>query len=246
LIIIFCLFLITGCKEPEVIIKTVVETVEKTVINTVVETVTVTVVETVEAKEETEEKTVEKPRPVPEKETDTISFSGSGDSIINIDKPDIPMVVHITGNSSSTYFSVTSYDKEGEYLELLVNTTETYDGIRSLDFLSGELTTRFEIKSTDEWTIEILPVSSVRVLSVPGSIEGKNDEVIKLSGGVPDLATISGNDIGGYFGIFTYNGFKDLIVNETEPYEGTVMLENDIGYMEIMAEDNWSIEITEK
>lgn len=239
-------FLFSGCKKPEVIVRTVVETVEKTVVETVVETVTVTVVETVEVATETKERAIKKPRPAPKEEADSIVFSGSGDSVIDIDKPDMPMVVHITGNSDSGHFAVTSYDKDGEYMELLVNTTEPYDGIRPLDFLTGEMTSRFEIISTGEWKIELLPVSSLRILAIPGKIEGKNDEVIKISGDAADLAIISGNESGGYFGIFTYNDFKDLIVNETDPYEGTVILESSITFIEIKAEGNWSIEITTK
>lgn len=238
---------LTGCGEPEVIIKTVVETVEKVIVETVTETVTVTVVETVEVEKENGEKTTEKVGPVPKGEdTDSIILNGSGDSVIDFDKPDTPMAAHIVGNPSSRYFSVTSYDKEGEYMALLVSTTEPYDGIRPLDFMPGELTSRFEIESVDDWTIEILPVSSLRVFSVPGKMEGTGDEVIKISGEVPDLAKISGNEAGSYFGIFTYNSFKDLIVNETEPYEGTVMLESEITFIEVVAEGDWSIEITAK
>ena len=253
-------FTFSGCREPEVVVETVV----KTVIETVVETVVETVIETVEIEKEiieepskeeiieepSKEESVEKPTgetgPVQNEETESIILNGSGDSIVDIDKPNVPMVVHIVGNSSSGYFGVTSYDKEGEYLDLLVNTAEPYDGIRTLDFLPGEWTSRFEVKSTDTWIIEILPISSIRVLSVPGKIEGKDDEVLKISGGVPDLAKISGNDSGGYFGIFTYNGFEDLIVNETDPYEGTVMLDREITFIEVKAVGNWSIEITTK
>jgi len=250
-IFLISIFTFSACREPEVVIETVVETVIKTVVETVVETV----IETVEVekeiiekpvKEEIVEKPTEETGPVPNEETESIILNGSGDSIVDIDKPDLPMVVHIVGNSSSGYFGVTSYDKEGEYLDLLVNTTEPYDGIRTLDFLPGEQTSRFEVASSDSWTIEILPISSIRVLSVPGKIEGKDDEVIKISGGVPDLAIISGNNSGGYFGIFTYNDIKDLIVNETDPYEGTVMLDSETIFIEVIAVGDWSIEITTK
>ncbi len=242
-IFLISIFTFSGCREPKVVIETVIETVIKTVIETV--EVEKEIIEK-PAKKEIVEKPTKETGLVPKEETESIILNDSGDSIVDIDKPNLPMVVHIVGNSSSGYFGVTSYDKEGEYLDLLVNTTEPYDGIRTLDFLPGEWTFRLEVKSIDTWTIEILPISSLRVLSVPGKIEGQGDEVFKISGGVSDLAKISGNASGGYFGIFTYNDFKDLIVNETDPYEGTVMLDSEITFIEVTAVGSWSIEITTK
>ncbi len=244
------MFVFSSCRKPEVIIKTIVETSVETVVETVIETVieTVEVEKIIEkpAGEEILEEPGEEAGPVPKEEIESIIFNGSGDSIIDINKSDLPMVVHITGNSSSGYFGVTSYDKEGEYLDLLVNTTEPYDGIRPLDFSPDEWTARFEIVTADAWTIEILPLFSIKVFTIPGKIEGKDDEVLKLSGGIPDLAIISGNDSGSYFGIFTHNDFKDLIVNETEPYEGTVLLDSEAIFIEVIAVGDWSIEITTK
>ena len=193
-----------------------------------------------------EEEIVEEPTEEIEPEPEPIILSGSGDSIIDIEKSNISMVVHIIGNSSSSHFAVTSYNKNGERIELLVNTTEPYNGIRPLDLMSGEWTSRFEISASGDWIIEVLPLSSLRVLFVPGSIEGKDDEVFIVTGGIPDLAKINGNNSSNYFGVLAYNGGRDLLVNTTDPYDGTVMLNNKTIIIEVIAIDGWSIEINEK
>lgn len=175
-----------------------------------------------------------------------IILTGNGDSIVDFENPFNLAIVHITGNASSRHFAVKNYDGNGNYLDLLVNTTDPYDGIRPLDFGNNEHTTRFEVKAVGEWKIEILPLTSARVLNVPGSIEGKGDEVLILRGGKPDLAKIKGNASSRHFAIKAYGNYADLLVNTTDPYEGTVIVRSDTVVIEIKAEGNWSIEITSK
>lgn len=176
-------------------------------------------------------------------------ISGSGDSVVDIDKPVGLAIAHITGNQESRFFSVKNYDINGNGLDLLVNTTDVYDGVRPLDFDSDEHTTRFEITSSGDWKIEVLSISSSRIVQVPGIVEGFGDEVIILEGEDPDLAIIRGNNESRYFGVISYsiNGsYLDLHVNTTDPYEGTVILDSDTKIFEIKSSGKWEIEITSK
>lgn len=238
LIIVYLSFTFTGCPS-----KLAEEVVEETTEEIVTTEETEPTIE-----EETEEKKEEKEEPQQIPEPEPITLKGTGDSIVDIDKPDIAMVVYIQGNAGSRYFGVTSYDKDGNRIDLLVNTSEPYDGIRPIDFRKGEWTSRFEIKAIGDWTIEVLPIlpEHIRALSVPGTIEGKDDEVFVLTGDTPDLANITGNAEGRYFGVFTYNGGRDLLVNTSEPYKGTVMLNQKAFMIEVIAVGSWKIEITSK
>ncbi len=175
-----------------------------------------------------------------------IIFSGSGDSIVNIEKENIAMAVHIKGNSSSRHFAIKSYDINGEYIELLVNTTDPYDGICPLDFMSGEWTTRFEVTASGSWSIELVPLTSLRVLTIPGTIEGNGDEVFMLNGGTPDTAKIIGNSSSSHFAVKSYGDDRDLLVNTTEPYDGEVLLDSSAVIIEVISESSWSIEIFER
>ena len=51
-----------------------------------------------------------------------------GDSAIDFENPFPIGIAHIIGNSASRYFGITSYDNSGETIDLLVNTTDPYEG----------------------------------------------------------------------------------------------------------------------
>ena len=184
--------------------------------------------------------------PEPPATPEPLVLSGSGDSIVDVERPDTPALIHITGNDAGQHFAVMSYDSEGERIELLVNVTDPYDGICPLDFMSGEHTTRLEISATGEWRVEILPLTAARTLTVPGSIEGEGDDVLWLVGATPDLATIVGNAGGHYFGAWAYGDGRDMLVNTTDPYEGTVILSSDATLLALQATGAWNVTVTGK
>jgi hypothetical protein len=56
-------------------------------------------------------------------------FDGAGPSVVDISKgPDQVFVAYITANAAGRYCGITSYDSAGEQVDLLVNTTEPYEG----------------------------------------------------------------------------------------------------------------------
>lgn len=180
------------------------------------------------------------PTPIP----DPVVLSGSGDSVVDFENPFDISIAHITGNAGSRHFSVKSYESTGDSYELLVNTTDPYEGTVLLD-VAVTHTTRFEIAATGEWTIIVDSVINARELIVPGIIEGNGDDVIILREGTPDLAHIKGNEQARHFSVKGYGSSSDLIVNTTDPYEGTVILASDTILLEISATGAWSIEVTE-
>ena len=162
---------------------------------------------------------------------------------MDIDRPNDAALIRITGNDAGRFFAVKSYDSDGNSIDLLVNTTDPYDGILPLDFMQDEYTTRLEISAAGAWEIEILPLSSGRVLEGPNSIEGAGSDVIFLSGDSQDLATITGNAAERYFGVQGYNGGRNTLVNTTDAYEGTVLLHQDTLVLVVSAEGAWEIQI---
>lgn len=181
---------------------------------------------------------------------DPIVLDGAGDSVVDFENPFTISIVHIIGNSNGSHFSVVNYDANGEYLDLLVNTSDPYEGFGPIDFYDNSHTTRFEVNATGEWKIEVLPVSTVRALSIPGIIEGLGDEVVQLVGAKPDKAYILGNQTGSnHFSIVsssTKGDYLDLLVNTSDPYEGTVLIDGESTYLEINSSDKWSIDIKGK
>lgn len=180
--------------------------------------------------------------PTPEPTPTPAVFSGSGDSVVSLNKSQEPMIIHISGNAQSQHFAVESYDAAGNYLELLANTIEPYDGVRPIDFLEDHHTTRLQVTAVGDWRIELMPITAARVLSVPGEISGNGDDVIILNG-TPDVATISGNQAASNFAVIGYGTFPDLLVNTIEPYQGQVIVEPDTVVLEVNATGPWTIVI---
>jgi hypothetical protein len=177
--------------------------------------------------------------PVP----DPIVLTGSGDDVVDFENYFDIAVVRIAGNAAGRHFAVANFGADGSRYELLVNTTEPYSGVRPLDFRANQHTTRFEITATGEWSIEILPITEARELEVPGVIDGVGDDVVRLSGTVPDIATIIGNEADRHFAVRGYHDRIDLLVNTTDPYSGRVSLNPNTVVLEITAVGEWTIEI---
>lgn len=175
------------------------------------------------------------PKPIP--------LSGFGDNIVDFKKWDGPAIA-IINYSGSHNFIVKSYDSSGSSVDLLVNTIGTYKGTVAIDFYSDEYSSRFEIKASGSWDIEILPLSSARTKSVPGTITGNSDDVVILTGKAPDLikANSKGNS---NFIVWSYSERnRDLVFNEIAPYSGTALLDSSTIVLTINAEGDWSLEIT--
>lgn len=191
------------------------------------------------------------PTPPPDTPTPVVTatpaeFSGNGDSIVDVAKSNEPMIAIIQGNSEGRLFAVTSLDANNQHIALLVNTTDPYFGVRPVDFRTGELTTRFEVKAIGGWSIDLLPLTSANKLNVPSEIKGSGDDVLILTGGIPDIAAITGNSSSRLFAVVGYGSRSDLLVNTTDPYQGQVILNPDTLVLVITAMDEWSIAIAEK
>lgn len=183
--------------------------------------------------------------PTPTSTPEPIHLTGNGSDIVDIDKWDGPAIIVIDANASSRHFALTNYDANNNPIDLLVNTTDPYTGIRPLDWRDGEDTHRLEITATGDWIITILPVSSMAVLEVPGKFEGNGDFVFQLAGQPADLAIIVGNQDSRHFAVLTYSTEGiDLLENTTEPVDNKYMMDGGVFAIEVKATGPWSIEIT--
>ena len=179
------------------------------------------------------------PTPLPEPK----AYSGSGSDVVAIEKPgglDAVVIVHVVGNAESSYFGVTGFDEAGKQTDLLVNTTDPYDGITLLDARKGQTTTRLQVEAQGDWTIEVRPLAMARAAAVPGTTSGAGDDVLLLDG-KPDTAHIVGNAEGRYFGVIGHGKRYDLLVNTTDPYDGRVIVNRDTVVIEVKATGEWEV-----
>lgn len=165
--------------------------------------------------------------------------------MVDLAKWDGAAIVKITHTGGSN-FAIWSDNANGEHIDLMVNTVGNYQGTLPLDFL-GESTTRFEVTAGGAWEIQVLPVAMVRRENIPGTFQGKGDDVVAFEGGAPDLLKANASNASENFAIFTYgdNG-RDLAINEIAPYTGTVVIDRQTFVIVITATGPWSIEITAK
>lgn len=174
-----------------------------------------------------------------------ISLSGSGDDVVNVNKPEGPAIARISTTSSGGNFVVWNLDEDGQHIDLLVNEIGKYSGARPIDIRDRDNTVRFEVNADGPWKIDVVPVSSAKKANVPGKVSGSGDEVILLRGDSPDTATISHSGDSNF--VVTAYGTRgpDLLVNEIGTYNGTVVLGN-AEVLEIVAGGNWSIDISRR
>lgn len=175
-----------------------------------------------------------------------IVFSGSGDDIVDLDIPDDfgDYVFQICGNESAEHFSVISYNSQGEYSELLVNTSDPYEGV-TMD--ASQDVARLEVKATGEWSISVTSLYSMPMVGLDEVHGGTGDAVFLNAGGAGDgTAHISGNEESRHFAVTAYvldgDVFdRELWVNTTEAYEGTVMTGGTPIIIVVDASDAWEI-----
>ncbi|HIS51503.1 MAG TPA: zinc ribbon domain-containing protein [Candidatus Onthomonas avicola] len=195
-----------------------------------------------ESAEDVAEDTEEEEFIIPE----PIVFSGSGDDIVDLDIPEDfgEYVFQISGNEEARHFSVISYNSQGEYSELLVNTSDPYEGV-TVD--ASQDVARLEVKATGEWSITVTSLYSMPIVELDEVHGGTGDAVFLNAGGAGDgTAHISGNEESRHFAVTAYvldgDVFdRELWVNTTEPYEGTVMTGGTPIIIVVDASDAWEI-----
>lgn len=181
----------------------------------------------------------ETPTPVPT--LAPIILQGTGDSVVDVQKPDIAMVARIVYNGGSN-FAVWNVDANGNDIDLLVNTIGAYQGVVPIDFLQSEYTARFKITASGAWQIELLSLASARRETIPGTFQGTGDDVIYLDGATPDLLTANATGSSNFI-VWEYGTARDLLINEIAPYTGTVAMSRNTVLIVVNATGPWAIEI---
>lgn len=243
LLVVFILYIIAACaQEPEKIIETVIIEITSTTVPTSTPTETQEPTNTPKPTNTPLPATAQKEIPSPTPPFEPIIFTGTGDDVIDFPSEFVVTLARITGNANSQHFAVKSFDFWGDPIDLLVNTLDPYEGTHLLGYVDL-YPHRFEVTATGEWKIEILSIVDAIQLDTPGLIEGVGDDVIVVTF-EPDLAHIIGNEQAQHFAVKSYGPSRDLLVNTTDPYDGTVILDEITLFITFTATGPWSIEVT--
>ncbi len=195
------------------------------------------------------ETTPETTKPTTEPTTETVSdsphalqstHSGTGDSVLQSIKVTFPSLFRFSTQDDS-HHDVKAYYGDGEYdYDLLVNSSDPYTGST---YLLPDRTYDILIHCADAWTAEIYKVG----YTSDTAFTGQSDHVTEIF--QPETKyydiTYTGDDhfsVKQRYGTGEYD--YELLVNETDPYSGTVRLTypDDLCFFEITGEEgSWTI-----
>ena len=175
-----------------------------------------------------------------------MTFTGTGNKVIDFQKWDGPAIVEVIYNGTGT-FVVTKNSSPAAPNEQFINKTGSYNGSLPIDFLTSEYTSQFGVTTIGQWKIQIIHPSGARTEIVPTTITGNGDDVVYLTGLVPDQLTLDASQATGIFTVHGYrSGIWDLIAKETAPYTGTLTAAAGVTVLQITATGVWSIGVTGK
>lgn len=174
---------------------------------------------------------------------DPVVLTGTGDQVVDVEKWAGPALAKITHQGGGN-FIIWTFDSNGNKIELLVNTIGNFDGIVPLDFIDGQATARFQVTAGGSWEIQVLPMSEIRMVDIPGKFDGTGPDVVYLKGSNPDLLKVDGSKLKANVIVWAYSSKRSLVVNEIGPYSGTVILPKDAHFLVINATGEWSMEVT--
>ena len=148
-------------------------------------------------------------------------------------------------HSGSGNVSITTYDVNGGYLDLLVNEIGNYSGNSLFGVWVGEGVEEFEISADGSWDFTLKSVSSGAKKVSGTSVSGKGDEVINATSVCEyNKIEVSHNGSSNFsvWGIAPKGIFsQDLLINEIGSYSGVVRLPEDFELLVINADGNWQI-----
>lgn len=151
-----------------------------------------------------------------------ISFSGNGNTIIDVNKWTGPAIARISNQSSIGQFSVASHELDGT-VRGLVDASGQYSGSILFDFINDEKTIQLEVSSQGQWSIDILPLDYAQIGSINNPVPGKGDNVILFEGHPTSIRV----DIKGpqsKFRVWGYGASSQILAIGASPYSSTVLI----------------------
>jgi hypothetical protein len=151
-----------------------------------------------------------------------ISFSGNGNTIIDVNKWTGPAIARISNQSSIGQFSVASHELDGT-VRGLVDASGQYSGSILFDFINDEKTIQLEVSSQEQWSIDILPLEDARIGSIDNPVSGSGDDVI-LFEGRPVSVQVDIKGPQSKFRVWAYGTSSELLAIGTSPYSNTILI----------------------
>ena len=191
-----------------------------------------------------------------------ISLSGSGDTVTERFELSSGVAIFRMTYSGPSNFIVTLYSSAGEYVDLVANEIGAYSGNALVGVAGGfagasEGEHYLEVSASGPWEIVIEHPRASSASSVPATITGNGDDVpepFEIPSG-PVQFTMNHEGASNFIvTLYDADGrYVDLLANEVGAYSGSKSVGSGgvfgsspgIHYIDVNADGDWSVEITE-
>jgi hypothetical protein len=171
-----------------------------------------------------------------------LRFHGRGDDVVRVHKPDRPLIAVIRHRGDSN-FAVTTHNRRGRYLDLLVNTIGDYDGTVLVDDTRRARTGAMEVTADGRWRVVMRNLKAARLWRpAHRAVSGHGDTVLRVGAALRGpLVRLHARYRGrGNFIVIAHDGYRsDLLFNEIDRYRGRVLVPRGTKLLEIVADGRW-------
>jgi hypothetical protein len=178
-----------------------------------------------------------------------VVLSGFQDSVENVNMwgPGVLTIISIPTKTDN--FIVSTFNANGELINVLVNTIGGYSGVRPFNWADEEKAEQIQIQTYfgGNWTIIFSPIYSedIHSLTVPGTYKATGDDVVRILGNASTASFIVNQGEENFFVSAHENDGNTLeyLVNEIGPYRGTVMIPPGTSFLVVEASGEWQVDV---
>ena len=175
----------------------------------------------------------------PVQASNAVSYRGSGDQVVAIEKPETGAVLlTVTGSGSADDFVVHSLDDRLGEFDLLVNEVGAYSGTVILDADEVQDTREVKVSYPGTWRLTLAPREEARTIA-GSTVTGRGRDVF-FYGGPATTALIEHTGESNFVVRALDADGPELVVNEIGTYSGERPLEGGV-YVQVTADGAWSV-----
>jgi hypothetical protein len=169
---------------------------------------------------------------------ETLTYSGFGDDVIELDKALASGIAEYSYTGSSNFIAI-GYSSDMNMNDLMANEIGSVSGstLFGVGYFKSDKTKFIEVTASGDWTITLKPVSKAANFSGSGSGTGVYKGNIKAG---KKTITYDGES---NFIVYQWctNGTSDLLANEIGSYRGSKLVKGGSCLIAVQSEGTWSI-----